>query len=118
MRAMDMGVWLSRLSAPGVLEKLQQRALVETRFLQLFALHDGAATSTLGAALNQAGLRCVDHDAPMNVAVQGGLMNLPLTQRQVSNAKRAHLFIRAFVAPGADSVQAREELATDIRINR
>ena len=48
MRAMDIGVWLSRISAPGALEKLQQRALVEVRFLQLFALHDGAAAGTLG----------------------------------------------------------------------
>ena len=96
-RAVELGPWLAKIGRPGFLDKLRKTASIYDRIARVFAVTDGAHCETLDAAFCQAGLRVVQANAEPNIAVDGALMDVPLAEHQLNEAKMAWLALRAFV---------------------
>ena len=96
-RAVEMGPWLAKIGRPGFLDELRKKADIYDRIARVFATTGGASCETLDAAFHSARLRVVDADSEPNIAVDGALMDVPLTNRQLNQANTAWLALRTLV---------------------
>ncbi|WP_420013536.1 glycosyltransferase family 2 protein [Tateyamaria sp.] len=106
-RAVELGPWLARIGRPGFMDSLRKKkkASVYDRIARVFAVSGGAECATLAEAFDRAGLRPVDQDATPNIAVNGALMDVPLTAAQLDQATLAWLTLRSLVGAPGDAAQ-------------
>ncbi|WP_425098687.1 glycosyltransferase family 2 protein [Tropicibacter sp. S64] len=93
-RATELGPWLARIGAPGLLDALRRESPVQVRLARLMALCHAGRAETFAGALAACGM--VEAES-VDVALDGAPMALPLTVEQRQETTRAWLCLRVLV---------------------
>ncbi|MEM7290436.1 MAG: hypothetical protein AAF412_08750, partial [Pseudomonadota bacterium] len=109
-RAAELGPWLARIGAAGFSDGLRRTANVGPRFFQLFLMHGAWQAQDLDAAVDRCGMDIVAFDSVPLPAVNGELMQVPLSDAQVNQIKTIHARIKEFagVSDSFTDVEAME----------
>ncbi len=95
LRAAELGPWLARVNQPGTIASLLKNANLVELVCRTFAAHEVQHASDFADAMARSGLRIVDEDAAANIAVDGELMDAPMTLDQRRDAHLVYLTIKA-----------------------
>ncbi|MCQ0988014.1 glycosyltransferase family 2 protein [Jiella marina] len=94
-RLVDLGPWLAKVNQPETISQLLKRAGLGEMIARTFIAHEVQQVATFEAAMERCRLRAVHEDAPGNIAVDGEVMEVPLTSDQVWVARLVFLALKA-----------------------
>ncbi|UOM34275.1 glycosyltransferase family A protein [Acuticoccus sp. I52.16.1] len=112
-RAVALGPWLACLNDPATATLRLDKADVLRGLVTLFAYSEIEGVGKFEAAMEHCGLRMVDPGEPCNVAVDGAMLDVPLSRKQRRQGRCAFLAVKAASVEDEGPTARWKEFAAD-----